>query len=132
MEAVIRARCVGCRGYVPPPPEGVDYGVNGLGSPYVVYRCPKGHEVRGFIRRQTGRDLPPPPGAAEAETRAQCYAEGVREGRALGQRRLDDVARIMEALGLVADFRLGLGISKKTFKRMVDRAKARRESNAGT
>ena len=78
-----------------------------------------------------GGTSPPPAGAAEAEARAQCYAEGVREGRALVQHQLDDVARIMEVFGLLGDFRLGLRVSKKTAKRMVERAKARRESNDG-
>ena len=109
MDAVIRARCVGCRRYVAPPPEGVDYGVTRLGSPYVVYRCPRGHEVRWFIKRQTGRDLPPPASAAEAEARAQCYAEGVRRGLAKGQGRLDVAASVMEAFGALAPFRIGLG-----------------------
>ena len=131
MDDVIRAWCVGCRRYVTPPLEGADYGANRLGSPYVVYPCPRGHEVRWFLDRRSRRDLPPPAGAAEAEARAQCYAEGVREGRALVQHQLDDVARIMEVFGLLGDFRLGLRVSKKTAKRMVERAKARRESNDG-
>ena len=129
MDDVIQAWCVGCRRYVTPPLEGADYGANRLGSPYVVYPCPRGHEVRWFLERRSRRDLPPPAGAAEAEARAQCYAEGVREGRALVQHQLDDVARIMEVFGLLGDFRLGLRVSKKTAKRMVERAKARRESN---
>ena len=82
MDDVIQAWCVGCRRYVTPPLEGADYGANRLGSPYVVYPCPRGHEVRWFLERRSRRDLPPPAGAAEAEARAQCYAEGVREGRA--------------------------------------------------
>ena len=131
MDDVIQAWCVGCRRYVTPPLEGADYGANRLGSPYVVYPCPRGHEVRWFLERRSRRDLPPPAGAAEAEARAQCYAEGVREGRALVQHQLDDVARIMEVFGLLGDFRLGLRVSKKTAKRMVERAKARRESNDG-
>ena len=131
MDDVIQAWCVGCRRYVTPPLEGAGYGANRLGSPYVVYPCPGGHEVRWFLERRSRRDLPPPAGAAEAEARAQCYAEGVREGRALVQHQLDDVARIMEVFGLLGDFRLGLRVSKKTAKRMVERAKARRESNDG-
>ena len=70
MDHEIRAWCVGCRRYVSPPPEGVDYSANRLGSPYVVYHCPRGHEVRWFIKRQTGRELLPPSSAAEAEARA--------------------------------------------------------------
>ena len=131
MEAVIEAWCVGCRRYVSPPPQGVGYGANRLGSPYVVYPCPRGHEVRWFIRVQTGRDLPPPSSAQEAEARAQCYAQGVREDLALTQRRLDRIAGVMEALGLLADFKLGLGVSGKTLKRMVDRDNARLEPGAG-
>ena len=106
MEAVIQAWCVGCRRYVPPPPD----------------------EVRWFLERRSRRDLPPAPGAAEAEARAQCYAEGIREGRALVQRQLDQVARIMDVFRLEGDFRIRLGISRKTFKRMVKRALARFES----
>ncbi len=128
MEAVIQAWCVGCRRYVPPPPDEVHYGANHLGSPYVAYPCPRGHEVRWFLERRSRRDLPPAPGAAEAEARAQCYAEGIREGRALVQRQLDQVARIMDVFRLEGDFRIGLGISRKTFKRMVKRALARFES----
>ena len=64
MDALIRARCAGCSRYVTPPLEGVRYGVNRLGSPYVVYRRPRGHEVRWFIKRQAGRDLPLPSSAA--------------------------------------------------------------------
>ena len=114
-----------------PAARGADYGANRLGSPYVVYPCPRGHEVRWFLERRSRRDLPPPAGAAEAEARAQCYAEGIREGRALVQHQLDQAARVMEAFGLLGDFRLGLRVSKKTAKRMVERAKARRESNDG-
>ena len=132
MDAVIEAWCVGCRRYVTPPPEGVDYGANRLGSPYAVYRCPKEHEVRWFIKRQTGRDRPPPSSAAEAEARAQCYAEGVRQGMELGQRRLDEAARIMKVFRILTDFRIGLGLSKKTLKRMVDRANARLKPDANT
>ena len=129
MDDVIQAWCVGCRRYVTPPLEGADYGANRLGSPYVVYPCPRGHEVRWFLERRSRRDLPPPAGAAEAEARAQCYAEGIREGRALVQHRLDQAARVMEAFGFLGDFKIGLGVSKKTFKRMVERAKASAESN---
>ena len=54
MDEAIRARCVGCQRYVAPPPEGVAYGANSLGSPYLVFPCPKGHPVRWFIKWQPG------------------------------------------------------------------------------
>ena len=38
-------------------------------------------------------------------------------------------ARLGEAFGFLGDFKIRLGISKKTFKRMVERAKASAESN---
>ena len=132
MDHEIEARCVGCRQYVSPPTQGVAYATNRLGSPYLTYACPKGHEVRWFIPWRPGRELPPPPGPAEAEARAQCFAEGLRKGLELGKCRLDRAARIMKAFGILGDFRIGLGVSDKTTRRMVERANAEFESNAGT
>ena len=76
--------------------------------------APEATRSGGSSDRRSRRDLPPPAGSAEAEARAQCYAEGVREGRSLVQHRLDQAARIMEVFGLLGDFRLGLRVSKKT------------------
>lgn len=131
MDNEIRGWCVGCRRHVPPPPQGVVYGANRIGSPYMTYPCPRGHEVRWFIKWRADRELPPPPGPAEAEARAQLYAGGVRQGLQLGQRKLDGVARVMKVFGLLADFRMGLGVSVKTVNRMVDRAEAQPKSGDG-
>ena len=49
----------------------------------------------------------------------------------LGQRRMDAAASVGKALGLQGAFMLALGASAKTVERMVGRANARPESDAG-
>ena len=118
MEAVIEAWCVGCRRYVTPAARGGRLRRKPPRLPLRGLSLPR--RPRGPVVPRAAEPAGPPAAGRRGGSRGpRPMLRGGRPGRAGG----------LEAFGFLGDFKIGLGVSKKTFKRMVERAKASAESN---